>query len=76
MVKEFLVSFFVIIMIENPWLQLLPLIIMSLIMFIGVLKYQPFEKKSDNIFTLVVECLYVLFFSVMLWMQIGRDSLN
>lgn len=76
MIKELLISFFIIIMVDNAWFQLLPLIIMSIAMFFGVLKYKPFEKKSDNIFTLVVEFLYVLLFSVLLWMHIGRGSID
>lgn len=76
MIKELLISFFIIIMVDNAWFQLLPLIIMSIAMFFGVLKYKPFEKKSDNIFTLVVEFLYVLLFSVLLWMHIGKGSID
>ena len=44
---------------------------MSVIMFFGVLKYKPFEKKVDNYFTLIVEFLYVMLFSVMLYMHTG-----
>jgi hypothetical protein len=76
MIKEFLISFFVIVLISNPWFQLVPLIIMSSVMFIGILKYMPFEKKSDNVFTLIIEFLYVLLFIVLLWMQIGKESMS
>lgn len=71
MIKEYLISFFIMVLIDNAWWQLIPLLLMSMTMCIGILRYKPFQSKRDNYFMIIIEFLYVSLFGVMLWMLAG-----
>lgn len=60
MTKEFIISLVVIEFIENPWIQIIPLIGLSVIMAIGLLKSKPLRDKRENFFICIVEFFYIL----------------
>lgn len=76
MLKEFLISFFVIVFIQNTYLQLVPLLILFTFTIVGLLVKKPFSKKLDNLFMAFVELMYFIIFGLFLVLHVKRDTLD
>jgi hypothetical protein len=73
--KEVLTGFFVIVFIENVYLQIVPLLVMFLFLIFGLLVYRPYKSKFQNLFKAFMEFFYFLIFSVFLMLEIGSKSI-
>jgi hypothetical protein len=76
MMKEFIISLFVVVFIGNPYLQIAPLILLSTIMVLGLAKYKPLEEHKENYFLIIVEFLYVLILSGFFYLSAFSHKLS
>lgn len=76
MLMEFIIPLVVIIFIDHPWIQTVPLISLILLMAFALLKYRPLRDKRENNFICLVEFFYVLILSGFIVLLISGDQMN
>lgn len=74
--KEILTIFFVVLFIDYPLLQLLPILTMTIFSILFLIFKRPFEALLRNIFGIVVESLYLLLFIGMLILRLTSESVT
>lgn len=76
MLKEFVIPFFVIIFINKPIIQIVPLLFLFGLSIYVLLLVKPYTSNASNIFFMIVELAYFLIFGTFLILSFGIESIT
>jgi hypothetical protein len=76
MVKEFFIPFFVVMFVQNAYLQIAPLLILFAITIYVLLIKKPYKSKGFNLFMAFVEICYFIIFTGLLIVKIQENSMS
>jgi hypothetical protein len=70
MAKELLIALFVIVFIEQPWVQIVFVTLIFTVMLVSIIIYKPFKDTFKNTFKAIIEGFYIVIFVLFLAMMI------
>lgn len=76
MAKELLIALFVIVFIEQPWVQIVFVTLIFTVMLVSIIIYKPFKDTIKNTFTAIIEGFYIVIFLLFLAMMIQGDKIK
>ena len=71
-----MIPFFVIMFVDNPLIQIIPLQVLFLLTIYILLFVKPFRKKTQNLFLAFVDFIYLLIFSAFLLLKLLEDKIS
>ena len=74
--KEILTIFFVVVFIDYPYVQLLPVQLMTVLSIVFLIVKKPFKTLLRNVFSIVVEFLYLTLFVGMLVLKLLPEKIS
>ena len=75
-VKDFFIGFFIIVFVENPYLQVIPTIIVFVIAIALLIKYKPYSSKLLMVSVVFNEIVYTVVITTYLFYNIVKEGIS